>query len=83
MARDVRVKLSLKGLNALMRSQPLQAEVARAANRIKNDAGPGHTVTVNPHRWTARAYVDQSWAKARTDPDALDLLRAVASARTK
>ena len=40
MARNVRVKLSLRGLNRLMRSDPVQAEVNKAAARVAAKAGP-------------------------------------------
>lgn len=52
-----RVKLNLKGINALMTSQPVQAEVARRAHRMAREAGDGFEAVVKPHRWTARAFV--------------------------
>ena len=58
MARDVRVKLSLRGINRLMRSQPVQAEVNKTAGRIAAGAGPKFQVHPSPHKWTGRAFVE-------------------------
>lgn len=54
---NVRVKLRLKRINQLMRSQPVQSEVARRAQRIRRAAGENFEVSVKPHKWTARAYI--------------------------
>lgn len=59
---DVRVKLKMKGLNALMTSRPVQSDLARRAHRMASDAGEGFEAVVRPHRFTSRAYV-------QTDPD--------------
>lgn len=58
MAAKVNVKLNLKGINAVMTGPGATSEVARRANRIQKAAGEHFEVTVNPHRWTARAYVE-------------------------
>lgn len=54
---DARVKLKLTGLNKLMTSPPVQAEVARRAQRMAREAGDGFEASIKPHRYTARAYV--------------------------
>ena len=54
---DVKVKLKLKGINAVMTSPGAIAEVARRARRMASAAGEGFEAVVNPHRWTARAFV--------------------------
>jgi hypothetical protein len=59
------VRLKMAGINELMRSAPVQAEVTRRAQRIAAAAGPGFTVKTKPHKWTARAYVIASTPEAR------------------
>lgn len=55
---DVRVRLKLKGLNQLMTSAPVQAEVDRAGRKIAAAAGDGFVYTYRkPHKWTARGFV--------------------------
>lgn len=54
---DITVKLNLKGINALMTSRPVVAEVAARAHRMAREAGEGFEAVVKPHRYTARAYV--------------------------
>ena len=44
--KNVQVKLKLAGLNKLMRSDPVQAEVNKAAGRVAAKAGP--KFRVNP-----------------------------------
>ena len=46
MGKNVQVKLKLAGLNKLMRSDPVQAEVNKAAGRVAAKAGP--KFRVNP-----------------------------------
>ena len=76
------VRLNLRGLNALMTSPPVTAEVVRRAQAIQRAAGPEFEVNVVPHRYTARAYVRAKSAKGRRQ-EARDkvLTRAVDSAR--
>ena len=40
-----------------MKSDPVQSEVARRAQRIAAEAGPGFEMVVKPARYTARAFV--------------------------
>jgi len=54
---DVKVKLKIRGINKVMKSDPVQAEVARRAKRMANAAGPGFESVVNPAKYTARAFV--------------------------
>lgn len=54
---DVKVKLKIRGINAVMKSNPVQSEVARRAVRIAKAAGPGFEAVVNPAKYTARAFV--------------------------
>lgn len=53
----VRVKLKIRGINELMRSPGVTAEVARQAKRMAEDAGPDFEFDVVPHRYTARAFI--------------------------
>lgn len=60
-----KVKLNLPGLNKIMTSAPVQAEVARRAKRMADVAGEGFEAVVNPHKYTARAFVRTADAKGR------------------
>jgi len=62
---DVKVKLSLKGLNILMKSAPVQSEVARRAQRIAAEAGDGFESVVSPAKYVARAFVRTKDATGR------------------
>ena len=62
---DVKVALKIKGINTLMKSAPVQSEVARRAQRIAAEAGEGFEVIVKPARYTARAYVRTADATGR------------------
>lgn len=77
MAKDVRVKLSLRGLNRLMRSDPVQAEVNKAAARIAAKAGPKFQVKPSKHQWTARAFVEPKPGVTVSHADRAALLRAL------
>ena len=54
---DVKVKLNLKQINALMRSEKVQDIVNDEAQRIADRAGPDFEVAPSSHRYTARAFV--------------------------
>lgn len=77
-----KVVLKLRGLNELMRSPGVTAEVVRRARRMQAAAGENFEVVVYPHRWTARAYV-QSKGAAGAEDEARDkrLTRAIDAAR--
>lgn len=62
---NVTVKLRLRGLNILMKSDPVQSEVARRAQRIAAEAGEGFEAVVKPAKYTARAYVRTADATGR------------------
>lgn len=80
---DVRVKLKLSGLNKLMRSAPVQAEVDRVGRRIARNAGEGFAYsTPRPHRWTARGFVQtDSVEGARRQAEDAVLERAMSAAK--
>lgn len=77
MAKAVRIKRKLSGLNKLMRSPEVQAKVNAEAGRVAARAGSGFRVTPDPHRWTARAFVDKPKGEASSDAERLALLRAL------
>jgi hypothetical protein len=60
-----KVKLNLRGINALMRSAPVQAEVARRLQRGAAAAGEGFEAVVKPHQYTARGFVQTADAEGR------------------
>lgn len=75
--RDVRLRLKLGGLNRLMRSSPIQAEVNAEAARVRARAGSKFQVHPSTHRWTARAFVEAKEGERLSDADRLALLRAI------
>lgn len=81
MSKDVRVKLSLKGINKLMTSAPVQAEVNKRAAKIAASAGPKYRMVVRPHKWTARAFVEPVEGARVTDDDQRRLLGGLDAAR--
>lgn len=56
MAR-VKVKLNMRGVNATLKSPPVQAEVSLRAARIARAAGEGFQSVTKPHKYTSRAFV--------------------------
>lgn len=78
---NLTVKLKLTGLNKLMRSAPVQAEVNRRGARIAAAAGKKYRLVVRPHRYTARAYVEPVEGAKITDADQARLLRALDAAK--
>lgn len=65
MAQVSRVKLKLKGINELMRSEPVQAHVDQVGRRVAAAAGDGFEYQPRTHKWTARGYVRTATAAAR------------------
>lgn len=63
MAGDV--KLNLAGLNVVMTSPAVQAEVDRIGARMAAAAGEGFEYVARPHRYTARGYVQATSDRAR------------------
>lgn len=79
---SVRVKLNMKGLNALMTSRPVTAEVVRRAKKMRDAAGEDFEYNVVPHKWTARAFVRAANAKgAREEARSKVLERSIDAAR--
>ena len=79
---NVKVKLKLRGIQSVLKSPPVQADVSRRAARIAQAAGPGFQNVTKPHRFTSRAFVqttDAESAKAEAEDKALT--RALAAAR--
>lgn len=54
---NVTVKLKIRGVREVLKSGPVQSEIARRAKRIADAAGEGFSMVVKPHRYTARAFV--------------------------
>jgi len=79
----VRVQLKLKGLNALMTSAPVQAEVDRVGRRIARSAGDGFAYSeAKPHKWTARGFVQTNSPEgARRQAEDAVLERAMSGAK--
>lgn len=76
----VRVKLNLRGVNTLMTSAPVQSMVAQRAARIARAAGPNFEYVVNPHKYTARAYVRPANAEgAKEEARDKTLTRAISA----
>lgn len=62
------VKLNLRGINELMKSEPVQRLVDDAGQAIADRAGPGYVYTgPRPHRWVARGYVQTTDFKSMRD----------------
>lgn len=51
------VKLKIRGINTLMKSPSVQAEVDAQGARRAAAAGENFEYVARPHRWTARGYV--------------------------
>ena len=62
---DVRVKLKIRGIREVLRSAPVQAEVARRARRMAQAAGSGFESIVKPHKYTSRAFVQTASQEGR------------------
>lgn len=72
-----KVRLQLKGLNKLMRSEPVQQRVNAEAARRANRAGPKYRMVPSPHRYTARAFIEPKPGERIRDADTLGLLRSI------
>lgn len=53
----VRVRLNLRGINRLMRSEPVQDRLDEIGDAMADDAGDGFEYAPSTHKWTARGYV--------------------------
>jgi hypothetical protein len=80
---DVRVKLNMKGIRTLLKSDPVQSDLARRAARGAATAPDALESVVKPHRYTARAFVqtkDSAEARRREANDKV-LIRALDAMR--
>lgn len=78
----VRVKLRISGVREVLRSAPVQSEVARRAARIAAAAGDGFEMVVKPHKYTSRAFVQtDSAAGAKRQAEEAVLQRAMGAGR--
>ena len=77
MAKDVRVKHLIGGINKLMRSAPVQAEVNKAAARVAFRAGDKFQMNPGTHRWVARTFVEPKKGETLNHNDRIALLRAL------
>ncbi len=57
MAKDVEVRLLLRGLNDLMTGPEVTGVVARTAQDMAAEAGPDFEADIAGHKWTARAFI--------------------------
>lgn len=62
---DVKVKLKIRGVREVLKSNPVQSDLARRAKRIADAAGAGFQMVVKPHRYTARAFVQTDTDEGR------------------
>lgn len=84
MAREVKLKKKLGGLNKLMTSPPVQAEVNRRAAKIAAAAGPKYRMVIQGKKRSkrvARAYVQPAKGVATNDDDERRLLGALDAAK--
>ena len=61
------VKLNISGINALMKSSPVQAEVDAQGERRAALAGDNFEYVPRPHRWTARGYIQPANYEGRKE----------------
>ena len=59
------VKLNLKGVNEIMKSAEVEADLMRRGRKIAAAAGPGFEAVSEPHKWIARVYVQAETHAAR------------------
>ena len=53
----IKVKLNLKGINAVMKGEGAQADIARRVKRAAAEAGEGFEAVIKPARYVARGFV--------------------------
>lgn len=79
---DVRVRLKIGGVRQLLRGAEVQADVARRLKRGAQVAGPGFGVSVKPHKYTSRGYLQTVDADGRRrEADEKVLIRALDAMR--
>lgn len=79
---NVRVRIDLQGINELMKSAPVQAEIDAAGRAMLSRLPVGKYEYVptgdRPHRWVARGYVQTANIEgARDNAKRNSLLKAV------
>lgn len=79
---DVRVRLKIGGVRAILRGPEATAEVAKRVKRGAAVAGPGFDGVVKPHKYTARGYVQTATQEGRKrEANEKVLLRALDAMR--
>lgn len=76
-----KVALKLRGLNALMTSPGVTAEVVRRARAMAQQAGENFEADIVPHRYTARAFVRPANAEGRKEQAEKAVLERVMGSR--
>ncbi len=76
------VRLNLRGLNALMSSEPMQQDLDARGRRMAAAAGPEFEYVTRPHSRTARGYVQpKSTRGARQEAREKRLTRSLDAGR--
>lgn len=82
MAQQIDVRLILRGINALMRSEEVQADLDARGQRMAAAAGPDFEYKRSPHKWTARGYVQSRNARGdRQEAREKRLARSISAGR--
>jgi hypothetical protein len=78
----IRVKMNLRGLNALMRSAGAQEVVDQRGEAMARAAGENFEYVRSPHKWVARGFVQPKNARGMRE-EAIEkrLTRAIGAAR--
>lgn len=64
MANTIRVEMNLPGVNEVMKSAGVQADLDARLERIAQRAGDGFGVASRDHRWVARGWVQTETVEA-------------------
>jgi len=76
------VELVLSGINKVMTSPAVQADLKERGDRMAAAAGPEFEAVSRPHRWTARVYVRPKSARgARQEARDKRLVRSIDAGR--
>ncbi len=77
-----RVKLNIKGIREVLKSQPVIDELARRGARAARAAGPGNKLVVKTHKYTARVFVQtENEEAAKREAEEKSLTRSLDAAR--
>ncbi len=63
---DVTVKLKMRGVRELLKSNAVQSNISARAARAARAAGPGFAAVTKPHTYTGRAFVQTVDLEGRT-----------------